>query len=67
MRMLDTNIKTWTKPKDDQKWDVTYDTLYDAVSSWGNVGYFDCPAENWLSNIKFDNDKNLSYNNIDNK
>ena len=67
MRMLDTNIKTWTKPKDDQKWDVTYDTLYDAISSWGNVGYFDCPAENWLNTVKFDNDKNLSYNNNEEK
>lgn len=67
MRMLDTNIKTWTKPKDDQKWDVTYNTLYDAISSWGNVGYFDCPAENWLSTVKFDNDKNLSYNNNEEK
>ena len=67
MRMLDTNIKTWTKPKDDQKWDVTCDTLYDAISSWGNVGYFDCPAENWLSTVKFDNDKNLSYNNNEEK
>lgn len=67
MRMLDTDIKTWIKPKDELEWDITYDTLYDTISSWGNVGYFDCPAETRLNTVKFDNDKNLSYNNNEEK
>ena len=67
MRMLDTNIKTWTKPKDEQKWDVTYNALHGAITAWEKGEYSDISHEDWWHPIKFDNDKNSSYNNNEEK